>query len=69
MQLLYSLSWLWQSLGICLAAVLLCLGCAALICRLRGKRLGKKAAILLSAAALLAAILLILRLAQTPMPI
>ena len=69
MQWIHTLSWLWPVLGICLAAVVVCLTCAAGISRLRGKHLGKKTALLLSAAALLAAIFLILQLAQTPVPI
>ena len=42
MRILYELSWLWEMLGIALAAAAVCVTCAALICKATKKRPNKK---------------------------
>jgi len=69
MRILYELSWLWKTLGIALATAALCVACAMLICRAMKKRLSKKAAAIIGVAAFVAAILVIIVIAQTPMPL
>ena len=64
MRILYELSWLWKTLGIALAAAAVCIACAAL-----GKKFSGKVAAIVGAAAFVLAVLTVIVLAQTPMPI
>ena len=41
MRILSELSWLWETLGIALAAAAVCIACAALICKAAKKKLRK----------------------------
>ena len=68
MRILYELSWLWKTLGIALAAAV-CIACAALVCRAAGKKFSGKVAAIVGAAAFVLAVLIVIVLAQTPMPI
>lgn len=69
MKILYELSWLWKMLGIALAAAAACVACTVLICKAAKKGLSIKAAAVIGAAAFAAAILAVLALARTPMPL
>ena len=69
MKILYELSWLWETLGIALLAVAVCLACAALICKATKKKLSKKLLAVIGAAAFVGAILAVILIAQTPMPL
>ena len=69
MRILYELSWLWKTLGIELAAAAVCMACAALVCRVAGKKFTGKIAAIVGAAAFVLAVLIVIVLAQTPMPI
>ncbi|MDD7222355.1 MAG: hypothetical protein PUH09_08605 [Eubacteriales bacterium] len=69
MRILYELSWLWKTLGIALVAAAVCVACAALICKAAKKRLGKKILAVIGAAAFAGAILAVILIARTPMPI
>ena len=69
MRILYELSWLWKTLGIALVAAVVCVACAALICKAAKKRLGKKILAVIGAAAFAGAILAVILIARTPMPI
>ena len=42
MRLLYELSWLWEMMGIAMAAAVVCVACAALICKAAKKKLSRK---------------------------
>ena len=39
MRLVYELSWLWEMMGIAMAAAVVCVACAALICKAAKKKL------------------------------
>ena len=67
MKILYELSWLWETLGIALVAAAVC--CAALICKAAKKKLGKKVLAVIGAAAFVGAILAVILIARTPMPL
>ena len=67
MKILYELSWLWETLGIALLAAAVCMACAALICKAAKKKLGK--GMLAVAAAFVGAILAVILIARTPMPL
>ena len=67
MRILSELSWLWETLGIALAAV--CIACAALICKAAKKKLSKKVLAAIGAAAFVGAILAVILIARTPMPL
>ena len=69
MRILYELSWLWETLGIALVAAAVCVGCAGLICKAAKKKLGKKMLAVIGAAAFAGAILAVILIARTPMPI
>ena len=69
MRILSELSWLWETLGIALAAAAVCIACAALICKAAKKKLSKKVLAVIEAAAFVGAILAIILIAQTPMPL
>ena len=65
MRILYELSWLWEMLGIALAAAAVCVTCAALICKATKRRPNKKMLAVVGAGAILAVLLI----ARTPMPL
>ena len=69
MRILYELSWLWKTLGIALAAAAVCIACAALVCRGAGKKFRGQVAAIVGAAAFVLVVLIVIVLAQTPMPI
>ena len=69
MKILYELSWLWETLGIALVAAAVCIAGAALICKAAKKDLGKKVLAVIGAAAFVGAILAIILIARTPMPL
>ena len=61
MKILYELSWLWETLVF--------VACAALICKAAKKKLSKKVLAVIGAAAFVGAILAIILIARTPMPL
>ena len=63
------LLWLWKTLGIALIAAAVCVACAALICKAAKKELSKKVLAVIGAAAFVGAILAVILIARTPMPI
>ena len=69
MRILYELSWLWETLGIALVAAAICIACAALIGKAVKKKLSKKVLAVIGAAAFVGAILAIILIARTPMPL
>ena len=69
MNWIYELSWLWKTLGIALIAAAVCVACAALICKSAKKKINKKVLAVIGAAAFVGAILAIILIARTPMPI
>ena len=69
MKILHELSWLWETLGIALVAAAICIACAALICKTAKKKLSKKLLAVIGAAAFVGAILAIILIARTPMPL
>ena len=69
MKILYELSWLWETLGIAIAAAAVCVACAALIGLAAKKKLGKTVLALIGAAAFAGAILAVILIARTPMPL
>ena len=69
MKILHELSWLWETLGIALLAAAICIACAALICKAAKKKLSKKVLAAIGAAAFVGAILAIILIARTPMPL
>ena len=69
MKTLHELSWLWETLGIALLAAAICIACAALICKAAKKKLSKKVLAVIGAAAFVGAILAIILIARTPMPL
>ena len=69
MKILHELSWLWETLGIALVAAAVCMTCAALICKAAKKKLSKKLVAAIGAAAFVGAILAVILIARTPMPL
>ena len=69
MKILYELSWLWKTLGIALAAAAVCVAFAALIGKVAKKKLGKKVLAVIGASAFVGAILAVILIARTPMPL
>ena len=69
MRILYELSWLWETLGIALIAAAICVACAALICKVAKKKLSKKVVAVIGAAAFAGAILAVILITRTPMPL
>ena len=69
MKILYELSWLWETLGIALLAAAVCVACAALIGKASKKKPGKKVLAVIGAAAFVGAILAVILIARTPMPL
>ena len=63
------LSWLWETLGIALIAAAVCMACTALIGKAAKKKLDKKVLAVVGAAAFVGAILAVILIARTPMPI
>ena len=68
MKNLHELSWLWETLGIALVAAAVCMACAALIGK-AAKKLDKKVLAVVGAAAFVGAILAVILIARTPMPL
>ena len=69
MKILYELSWLWETLGIALVAAAVCVTCAALIGKAAKKKPSKKMLAVIGAAAFVGAILAVILIARTPMPL
>ena len=69
MKILYELSWLWETLGIALLAAAVCVACAALIGKAAKKKLSQKLLAVIGAAAFVSAILAVILIARTPMPL
>ena len=69
MKILHELSWLWETLGIALLAAAVCVACAALIGNVAKKKLSKKLLAVIGAAAFVGAILAVILIARTPMPL
>ena len=69
MKILHELSWLWETPGIALAAAAVCMACAALICKAAKKELSKKVLAAIGASAFVGAILAVILIARTPMPL
>lgn len=69
MRILYALTWLWETLVIALAATAICVVCAMLICKAVKKKLSKKTAAIIGAASFAGAVLTIIVIARTPMPL
>lgn len=69
MRILSELSWLWETLGIALAAAAVCIACAALICKAAKKKLSIRVLAIIGAAAFVGAILAVILIARTPMPL
>ena len=69
MKILHELSWLWETLGIALVAAAICIAAAALICKAAKKKLSKKVLAVIGAATFVGAILAIILIARTPMPL
>ena len=69
MKILHELSWLWETPGIALVAAAICIAGAALICKAAKKKLSKKVLAVIGAAAFVGAILAIILIARTPMPL
>ena len=69
MRNLYELSWLWETLGIALLAAAVCVACAALIGKAAKKKLSQKLLAVIGAAAFVSAILAVILIARTPMPL
>ncbi len=69
MKILYELSWLWETLGIALVAAAVCVACAALICKAARKKLSIRVLAIIGATAFVGAILAVILIARTPMPL
>ena len=69
MRILYELSWLWETLVIVLAAAAVCVVCAMLICKAVKKNFSKNTAAVIGAAAFAGAVLAVIVIARTPMPL
>ena len=69
MKILHELSWLWETLGIALLAAAICIACAALICKAAKKKLSIRVLTAIGAAAFVGAILAVILIARTPMPL
>ena len=67
--ILYELSWLWETLVIALAVAAVCVVCTMLICKAVKKNLSKKTAAVIGAAAFAGAVLAVIVIARTPMPL
>ena len=69
MRILYELSWLWETLGIALVTAAVCVACGAMIGKAAKKKLSKKLLAVIGAAAFVGAILAVILIARTPMPL
>ena len=69
MRILYELSWSWETLIIALAAAAVCVVCAMLICKIVNRDISKKIAAVIGVAAFAGAVLAVIMIAQTPMPL
>ncbi len=69
MEILYELSWLWETLGIALGVAAVCVACTALVCKAAKKKLSKKLLAVIGVVAFVAAILAVILVARTPMPL
>ncbi len=69
MSILYELSWLWETLGVALISAAVCLACTALICKAAKKKLNKRVLAVVGAAAFAGAVLAVILIARTPMPL
>lgn len=69
MKILYELSWLWETLGIALVAAAVCMACAALICKAAKKKLSIRMLAIIGVAAFVGAMLAVILIARTPMPL
>ena len=69
MKILYKLSWLWETLGIALVAAAVCVACAALIYKAAKKKLSIRVLAAIGVAAFVGAILAVILIARTPMPL
>ena len=69
MKILHELSWLWETLGITIMDAAVCTACAALIGKAAKKKLSKKLLAVIGAAAFVGAILAVILIARTPMPL
>ena len=69
MKILYELSWLWETLGIALVAAAVCVAYAALICKAARKKLSIRVLAIIGATAFVGAILAVILIARTPMPL
>ena len=69
MKILYELSWLWETLGIALLAAAVCMACTALIGKAAKKKLSRKVVAVVAAAAFAGAVLAVILIARTPMPL
>ena len=69
MKILYELSWLWETLGIALVSAAVSVACTALIGKAAKKKLSKKVLAVIGAAAFAGAILAVILIARTPMPL
>ena len=69
MKILHELSWLWDPLGFALVAAAVCMACAALIGKAAKKKLSIRVLAIIGAAAFVGAILAVILIARTPMPL
>ena len=69
MKIIYELSWLWETLGIALMAAVVCVVGAMLICRAKKKKISKTVIVVIGAAAFVGAVLAVILIARTPMPL
>ena len=69
MRILYELSWLWETLGIALVAAAVCVACATLIGKATKKKISKTVIAAIGAAAFVGAVLAVILIARTPMPL
>ena len=69
MRILYELSWLWETLGIALTAAAVCVVCAALIGKAAKKKLSRTVMAAVGTAAFEGAVLAVILIARTPMPL
>ena len=69
MKIIYELSWLWETLGIALAAAAACVACAALIGKAMKKKISKTVIAVIGTAAFVGAVLAVILIARTPMPL
>ena len=69
MRILHEFSWLWETLVIALAAAAVCVVCAMLICKIVKRDISKKIVVVIGVAAFAGAVLAVIMIAQTPMPL